>query len=213
MFAFSESRNLLSEYYRTLTIQIVAFIIYFSVITISYNCYNNEFKNRKNEILNEYYKIISNYSLIKLNHLLQKLPLDQSGIDTVISVDQSDILSCFKQQCIRSNLFEFTSIIDKYIPNFIYYRIDLNKQVLHRNIRIDDYELEKTYHINNYNQLSILVSADSKYWDKIKKQTIKPFLVTIISSSFLLILFILSNKLLNKYNNKFYFSYYKNHYD
>jgi hypothetical protein len=213
MFAFSESRNLLSEYYRTLTIQIVAFIIYFSVITISYNCYDNEFKNRKNEILNEYYKIISNYSLIKLNHLLQKLPLDQSGIDTVISVDQSDILSCFKQQCIRSNLFEFTSIIDKYIPNFIYYRIDLNKQVLHRNIRIDYYELEKTYHINNYNQLSILVSADSKYWDKIKKQTIKPFLVTIISSSFLLILFILSNKLLNKYIKKFYFSYYKNHYD
>ena len=47
----------------------------------------------------------------------------------------------------------------------------------------------------------------------IKKQTIKPFLITIILSTFLLILFILSNKLLNKYIKKFYFSYYKNHYD
>ncbi len=121
MFAFSESRNLLSEYYRTLTIQIVAFIIYFSVITISYNCYDNEFKNRKNEILNEYYKIISNYSLIKLNHLLQKLPLDQSGIDTVISLDQSDILSCFKQQCIRSNLLGGLSV------NLRFFRKSLNE--------------------------------------------------------------------------------------
>jgi len=121
MFAFNESRNLSSESYKTLTIQLAAFVIYFSVITISYTYYDDEFKNRKNEILNEYYKIIFNHSLIKLSHLLQKLPLDQSGINTIISVDQSDILSCYKQQCIRSNLFEFTSTIDKYIPNFIYY--------------------------------------------------------------------------------------------
>ena len=102
MFAFSESRNLLSEYYRTLTIQIVAFIIYFSVITISYNCYNNEFKNRKNEILNEYYKIISNYSLIKLNHLLQKLPLDQSGIDTVINKNIYIYIYIYIYMCVNN---------------------------------------------------------------------------------------------------------------
>ena len=118
---------------------------------------------------------------------------------------------CFKQQCIKSNLFEFTSTIDKYIPNFIYYRIDLNKQVLHRNVRIDDYELEKTYHINNYNQLSISLSADLRYLNTIKKQTIKPFLITIILSTFLLILFILSNKLLNKYIKKFYIANAKPH--
>ena len=213
MFTFSESRNLLPESYRALAIQLGAFVIYFSVIIISYTCYDKEFKNRKNEIFSQYYEIIFNHSLIKLSYLLQKLPLDQSGKNTVISVDKSDILGCFKQQCIKSNLFEFTSTIDKYIPNFIYYRIDLNKQVLHRNVRIDDYELEKTYHINNYNQLSISLSADLRYLNTIKKQTIKPFLITIILSTFLLILFILSNKLLNKYIKKFYFSYYNNHYD
>ena len=172
MFTFSESRNLLPESYRALAIQLGAFVIYFSVIIISYTCYDKEFKNRKNEIFSQYYEIIFNHSLIKLSYLLQKLHLDQSGKNTVISVDKSDILGCFKQQCIKSNLFEFTSTIDKYIPNFIYYRIDLNKQVLHRNVRIDDYELEKTYHINNYNQLSISLSADLRYLNTIKKQTI-----------------------------------------
>ena len=109
MFTFSKSRNLLPESYRALAIQLGAFVIYFSVIIISYTCYDKEFKNRKNEIFSQYYEIIFNHSLIKLSYLLQKLPLDQSGKNTVISVDKSDILGCFKQQCIKSNLFEFTS--------------------------------------------------------------------------------------------------------
>lgn len=65
MVAFDESRNLSPKYYRIVTIQIVAFIVYLIVITTSYSCYDNAFKDRKNEILNEYYNIISNYSLIK----------------------------------------------------------------------------------------------------------------------------------------------------
>ena len=65
MFTFSESRNLLPESYRALAIQLGAFVIYFSVIIISYTCYDKEFKNRKNEIFSQYYEIIFNHSLIK----------------------------------------------------------------------------------------------------------------------------------------------------
>ena len=72
------------------------------------------------------------------------MPSDQAGKNTVIVINQSDIKSCYKNQCIKSNLFEFASVFDKYIPNYIHYKIDINKQVLHRDRKISSYELERS---------------------------------------------------------------------
>ena len=99
--------------------------------------------DKKNEILQEYYQIIFNHSLIKFTEILNKLPFDQSGKYTTLKIEKSDIIACHKDKCIRRNLFEFSSILDKYTPDYIYYKIDVNKQLLHRNYRLDNYQLEK----------------------------------------------------------------------
>lgn len=190
-----------------------ASLVYLIVLIVSYNHYKSDFENRKNETLSEYYKIILIHSLVKLNDLIQQLPLDRSGVDTIISIDKSDILGCYKKQCIKSNLFEFASTFDKYIPAFVYYKIEINKQLLHQNTKVANYELEKTQHINDYNQLVISLSADFKYFEGIRQKVLKPFFITLSSSTLLLLLFILSQKLLGKSFKEAYSSYYKSYYE
>jgi hypothetical protein len=206
-------RFLITEYYGALIIQVLVFTTYCSVIFISYIYTNDALENRKNEILNDYYGIILNHSVARLDNLLQKLPDDARGKNVAISLDKSNVLSCYKQRCITNNLFEFASSVDKQLPSFIYYKIDINNHLLHCNNKVSHYELEKTYHVNDYNQLAIAISIDSKYWNKIKAQIAKPFLVTVMSSTVLLILFISSRKLLSKYFKKFYFSYFNELYN
>jgi len=185
-------------------ILIALLIIYFITLVINYRYSNNEFKNRKNEILEEYYQIIFNHSIVKLNETLHKLPSDQTGKNTVIEINQSDIKSCYKNQCIKSNLFEFASVFDKYIPNYIHYKIDINKQVLHRDRKISSYELERSNHINNYNQLSIQVALDPKYLENIHQKAFNPFYITFLSSSFFLALYIVLIRLINTNNEVIY---------
>jgi len=213
MSIFSKPRSISLEYYGNLIPQLVAFFIYCSVFTMSYYYCCDQLEERKNEILKDYYNIILNHSLVKFDYLLQKLPVDSKGLNTNIGVDGTNIQSCYQEQCVRSNLFEFASAMDKHIPYFIYYKIEINKQSLHHNAKMSGYEFEKNFYINDYNQLFITLSIDSKYWNKIKNKIIQPYLFTIIVATAFLILFILSNKLLYKYIKKYYFLYYKNNYD
>jgi hypothetical protein len=169
----------LIKYYQQSLMLIALVVIYFITLILNYQYCNNEFKNRKNEILDEFYQIIFSHSIVKLNDVLQKLPLDQTGINTAIEINQSDIKSCYKDQCIKSNLFEFAASLDKYIPNYIQYKISINKQLLHRNVKISNYELERSNYINNYNQLSIQVSIEPKYIEGIRQKTFKSFYINL----------------------------------
>lgn len=187
----------------------IVLVIYTITLVIIYIHLNNEYKNKKEEILNEYHKIIFNHSFNKLSDLLRQLPSDSINTGSSISIDRSDIQSCYKQQCVKNNLFEFASIFSKYIPEFICYKIEVNKQLLHRNNKVDDYELEKTDYINNHNQLSISLSANSKYWDSIRHQTFRPFFFTFISLSVVSILFVISVGFIEKYIKNLYRSYYE----
>ena len=213
MFIFDKPKYASLEYFSIFAIPLTAFLVYFTIIIIGYNYYSDSLVSRKNDILNDYYKIILNHNLVKLDYLLQKSAMDKIGVNTTINIDKSDVKICDKQKCININLFELASTIDKHIPNFVYYKVEINKITLHYNNKIPNYELDKTYSINDYNQISIGVSIDINYWNKIKKQVAQPLIYTILLSSLFLALLILSNKLLSKYIRKHYYSYYKNHYD
>jgi len=212
MSIFSESRGITLKNYNSIP-NLIVVIMYCCIIIISFYYCNRQVEERKSEILKEYYAIILNHSLIKIDSLLQQLPLDQKGLNTNISIDKTDIQNCYKKQCIKCNIFEFSSTIDKCIPHFIFYKVEINKQLLYSNYKISDYELEKIFYINDYNQLAISLSIDVDHWNKIKIKIIRSHLFTIISSTIFLLLFIVSNKLLNKYIKRFYFLYYKNHYN
>lgn len=153
-----------------LGLYVIAFIICLSLIFASYTYYINQLSVKTNEILQENYQIILNHSLIKFKEILNKLPSDCSGKNTTIKIEKSDIIICYREKCKKRNLFEFSSVLDKYIPDHIFYRIDVNKQLLHRNHRLEYYQLEKNYHFNDNNQLSIFISINSKYLHKIHNQ-------------------------------------------
>lgn len=76
-----------------------------------------------------------------------------------------------------------------------------------------NYQLTQQYHIDNNNQLSIFISIDRKYLDKLQKQVAKPFTVAFILSTLLLLLFVAYNSLITIYLNSFYLLRYKNHYE
>ncbi len=211
---FFQKYNILSSFnekirhYQSCLIIIAAFVIYTSSSILTYLCFMDEFKNRKNDILEQYYKIISTHTLTQLKDIFHRLSVDQSGVDTLIEMDKSDITVCFKLQCIRSNLFEFAYIFDKYMPDFVQYKIDINKKLLHRNIKLKNYELERTNYIKGSNQLSISVSIDPQYLNQIYQKTLKHFIVTFVAFNLFLILFVLLLRSIKKYTNKSYKNYY-----
>ena len=57
-------------------------------------------------------------------------------------------------ECLNYKLFQFGTLIDQYIPEFIFYKIELNKKFLYANYRVKNYQIEKTYHLNKDNQYS-----------------------------------------------------------
>ena len=204
--------NSISMSHCTYIVQGLGICIYCAVILLSYISTNNIAESRKTEILNDYYKIILNQSTTKLEYLLHKLPRDEFS-NTNISIDRSDIKGCYKQQCVKTNLFEFAASIDENIPNFINYKIEINKQTIHYNTKIGFYELEKVSHINNHNQLSIGISIDHKYWNKVKARIMRPFSLTAAFSTVLLILFVLLNRLVDQLAKSLYRSYFKDHFN
>jgi len=214
-FLYNRGKNFQQQYthYKVLFIQIFFIIIYVVVLVVAYRNYCSELKDRKNEILNEYYRLIVNYTSNELNNFLYELHVNQDSSDISIKSENSNILCCYKQQCVKSNAFKFISTLEQYIPSFVYYKIDINKQMLHRNIKIDNYELEKSYNINKYNQVSIFISIDYKYWNILKKQNMKSLYITLSSSTVFLLLLIFFSGFCTRNIKNFYFLYFKNYFD
>jgi hypothetical protein len=212
MTIYKKCETSLPEYSGAQIYQVIALLIY-CVISMSFYFYCNAlFESRKGQISNDYYKIILNNTVITLEDLLQKFPLNQSK-DIIINISKSDIKTCYKEQCINSNLFGFASTIDKYLPNFINYKIEINRQLLHCNNKILNYDFEKISPISKYNQIAIGIGIDSEYLNIIRDQITKSFLITMIFWTLLLILFIWSIRSENKGVQKFYSYNYKNFYD
>lgn len=116
--------------YKKTRIYIVAFMVYIAVTSTLYNQYNRETEARKNNLLQVYYQMILNHSTIKLDDALSKMHINGHNQDIEIQIKQSDIIVCNSTQCKKENLFDFSSALDKYIPDYIYYKIDINNQLL-----------------------------------------------------------------------------------
>ena len=103
-------------------------------------------------------------------------------------------------------------MIDQHIPEFIYYKIELNKKFLYSNTKVQSYQIEKTYHLNNYNQFSISLAINKLYWTKVEAEIKKPFwMVTWFVIVNILLLYFLS-KISFKSFNKEYTLHYQNKY-
>lgn len=198
--------------YKKTRIYIVAFMVYIAVTSTLYNQYNRETEARKNNLLQVYYQMILNHSTIKLDDALSKMHINGHNQDIEIQIKQSDIIVCNSTQCKKENLFDFSSALDKYIPDYIYYKIDINNQLLHRNSKLDNYHLIYHNHIDRKNRLSISISLGSQYIEKLKDEIEKPFISLMILASLIMMLFVITQILIVKYINRLYQKKYKNHY-
>jgi len=196
-----------------LKFHVLAFLIFLSSVTISYVYYKKDFASKKQAILQDNSQIIFNHSFIKFDNMISELPFNHNKKETTIKVKNSDIIVCNKKQCLKKNLFEFSSVLDQYISDYVYYRIDVNKQLVNTNVRVDSYQLERHFPINNYNQLSIYIALDPKYLNKLQQQSAQPFLITIVLSTLCLVLFLISNNQANKIFYSYYSQYFKKAFD
>lgn len=204
--------NLGTKIYKKTRIYIIAFIAYIAVISVLYTQYNRETEARKTNLLQFYNKIILNHSTIKLDDILSKMHINVHHQDKEIQIKQSDIVICNSTQCKKENLFDFSSALDKYIPDYVYYKIDINNQLLHRNYKLDDYHLIYHHHIDHKNRISISISLGSKYIEMLKGEIAKPFISLMILASFIMMLFVITQILIVKHLNRLYQKKYKNHY-
>ena len=170
-------------------------VTYFCSLVLLYKYFNHTLNNRKEEILNDYYRIVLNSTLAPLENMLRKLPINQEKEHTSIKINKSDIEVCYKTKCIKNNLLELTASIDLNLPEHLYYKLEINREFLSSNTKINKYNLEKSHFINSYNQLTISLALDNKYWGKLRYEVAKPFLVIALLSTISLALIFLLNKL------------------
>ena len=200
------------KYYGTIIFQLILCFVCCCTILLFYQYYSTQLENRKNEVLNDYYKIVLYNSVVRLERVIQKFPLNQRD-NVIINIDDTNIQTCYETQCIKSDLFELASIIDQFIPHYINYKIEVNKRLLHYNNKIQNYCFEKIYHINKHNQIIVTLSLDPKYLNRIRAQIYMPFGIIVICLIFLFMLVIIATRSIYKSNKKFYSSYYKDLYD
>ena len=186
-------------------------IIYGACIMLLYLSYQDKAEIRKEEILKDYYSKIVKVSTNKINSLVGQLSSSLQSQNISINTNASDLEVC-SDKCINYNLFRFGSLIDQHIPEFIYYKIELNKKFLYSNTKVQSYQIEKTYHLNNYNQFSISLAINKLYWTKVEAEIKNPFwMVTWFVIVNILLLYFLS-KISFKSFNKEYTLHYQNKY-
>jgi hypothetical protein len=193
--------------------KILAFtiVIYGVCIIVLYQYYQDKAEIEKAQILQNYYNKIVKVSTNKINSLTQQISGTLQSNNISISTNGSDFKICC-DKCINYNLFHFGALIDKYIPEFIFYKIELNKKFLYSNIKAQNYQIEKIYHLNDYNQFSISLAIDKLYWSKTEAEIKKPFWIMTLFALVNILLFEILSKILFKNFNKEYTLHYQNKY-
>lgn len=192
----------------TLKLFLSLLVIYFLSFTLMYKHYDNKAKETKQQIIQHYYNEILDVILKEIKRLAAKQLINLQTSDSTIEADLRYIKICQKSKCFNYNLFKFAALIDKFIPKFIYYKIELNKKNLYANTKIQDYEVEKTYHISKYTQLTIALTIDQRFWQKEEFNIKKSFYTLSLASIISLLLFYILSQLILKYSNKLYQLYY-----
>lgn len=167
-------------------------IICYSIFCLAlYKHYLNKIETERSRILQQYYDKVASVSIEKLNYISHKILANIKDEDITIVNNVGDLRIC-RDQCVEYSIFRFGNIIDKHIPEFIHFKIELNKNLLYSNFRENNYQLEKVYHINSGHQLVIGVSIDKVFEDNLANDITKPFWIIsyIVFASAILIYFL-----------------------
>lgn len=193
-------------------ISFLILMIYIIIIIFLYRYYNSKIEIEKTQILQNHYEKIVAVSLNKINSLALQAQCSLEDNNTSIRINNSDIQVCCNRACKNYRVFRFGSLLDQYIPDFIYYKIEINKKFVYANTRIQQYQIDKTYHLNESNHLNVSLDINNIFWHQREVDIREPLwlIITITSTTFLLLFFL--NKTIIKNFNKGYNLYYQDIY-
>lgn len=180
--------SIICKRYR-LYLLISAFYVFLAIVSKYF--YDSVLKCRTDESLKTHSDMIYSHTFEKVAEILGKKDFINNNSNKKITIEKSDIVICNESKCTKENLLDFSALLDRYLPEYIYYKITLNESPLHRNTKLDSYQLTRYFNIND-NEVVISASLSPMYLDLLKRQTAKPFIISFLFSTLtvgLLVLF------------------------
>lgn len=152
------------------------FILSFVVIVLLNEYYNEQARLKKAQILQDYHKKITNTVVNKMILLVQKSSANLYDESVTIDSNISDLEVCNnKTKCVKYSLFRLGSLLDRNIPEYIDYKVELNKKFIYSSTKIQNYQLEKVSHLNKTNQLNVSLALNEAFWNNTYSEIRRPF--------------------------------------
>jgi hypothetical protein len=147
----------------------------------------------KVQVLQTQYNKIVEVSMYKFTCLSNHLSSSIEENNISINSNSSEIKICNEAlKCENYSLFHFGELLNRNIPEFIHYRIELNKTFLYSNVKIQNYQMDKIYHINDSHQLNISLAINSVFWHKLVTDIKRPFwILTAFITADMVLLYVL----------------------
>ncbi len=189
------------------------FIVYSTIIISLYQYYNDKVEIEKTQILQTQYDKILEVSMNKLSSLAYYLSSNIQEKNISINSNSSEIEICNEAlKCKYYNIFHFGELLNRNIPEFIHYKIELNKNFLYSNIKIQNYQIDKIYHINDSHQLNISLAINSVFWHKVETDIKRSFwILTAFITANMVLLYILLKISFSSFNKSYALHYQDKH--
>lgn len=198
--------NKLKQY--NINLFILVIIIYMLIVVVLYKYYDDKVAIEKEQILQKYYKKIWEISSDKIASLASRVFSSIQNENLSINNYANNIEICNNTKCIKYNLYRFTSMLNRNIPDFIYYRIELNGKLLCSNTKSVLYQIDKSYQINKSSQLNISLTFNNIFLHKLESDIKRSFwIITTVLTITLLLLLILLKKSFKVFNKIYEISY------
>lgn len=187
---------------------ILSFLMIIIGISLAYH-YQNMEKRVKNELLNTNSSKLRKLTIEELANVYHQLATTTDNNEVRSIISNYTIDACYKEKCKSFNLLKFGSILDRIIPEYIFYKIKLNESLIYSNTKLPSYEIENSHLLNEQTILTIGLSISEVFWQKKQLEIRKPYKNIFIAS----LVFIALNGMLFKYLLRFYgtkiYQYYK----
>lgn len=153
---------------------ILLFLVIILGVSFVYHYQKTETK-AKNELLSNNQSKITKFIIGEVSNLYHQLAIstDNSEVNTTIS--NHSIISCYNKKCKKFNLLKLGPILERIIPEYIFYKIKLNEELVYSNIKLPSYEIEKAYLLNEKTILTVGLSIDDMFWQKKQLEIMEPY--------------------------------------
>lgn len=196
------------EALETKSLENKVFLLLFSILfsfmlilgaSLIYN-YQDKERNIKNELLNKNHSKITRLIIEELANVYHQLATTTDNSEVATTINNHTITACYRGVCSNFNLLKLRPLIERIIPKYIFYKIQLNEALLHSNTNLPSYGIEKSQLLNEKTILTVGLSIDEIFWQKRQSEIRESYNNIFIAS----LVFVALCSVLFKYLLRFY---------